>query len=322
MHLHAEGTAQRLSRDVDIMTTASVDDVSRAVQDEFDPIPDCQISSVSPRHPHPVKNLQSHHIHYESCLGGEGEVKMDFLCEFANRLPTEVVYVPHVLGTERPFKAQVLTKGALLVDKSTTLALGGIGLPEWRLREAPKQVYDIATLIRMVDENELGSALGMLDNAITSRISIHKLTENITVPSTIASIQRSLESFLDFKSAAIMSKQYKQNLGNFRSKYLRNGGDQYQKHERIDDLFTAMLFSVSAGNVVSGAMSANEAAKEVSSRMAEARNPPQDASPSSVNAMRHSLRSILSHKDVSKGFLSSLSQSQLAMLEAAYTATS
>ncbi len=55
---------------------------------------------------------------------------MDFLCEFANSLPTEVVYVPHVLGTERPFKAQVLTKGALLVDKSTTLALGGIGLPE------------------------------------------------------------------------------------------------------------------------------------------------------------------------------------------------
>lgn len=112
----------------------------------------------------------------------------------------------------------MLTKGALLADKMTTLALGGIGLPERRLREVPKQVYDIATLIRMSGENEIAAALGMLDDAIMSRAGLHEDGANITTTSTIASIQRSVESFLNFKSAAIMSKQYKQHLENFRSR--------------------------------------------------------------------------------------------------------
>lgn len=318
MHLHSEGIVQRLSHDVDIMTTAAVDDVDKAMRDEFDPMQDCRASLASPRQPHPIKNLRTYHIHYESRLGGEGDVKMDFLCEFRCGLPTEVVHVPQVLGTKRPFKARVLTKEALLADKMTTLALGGIGLPERRLREVPKQVYDIATLIRMAGENEIGTALGMLDEAISSRINLHEDVKNITVTGTIASIQRSVESFLNFKSAAVMSRQYKQHLENFRSRYLQNGGEQYQKYERIDDLFTVMLFGANAGNVVSGAMSASEAASRVRKDMARSLAAPKEGDVEASNTRRRNLRDILSDKGVTKDFLFSLSKGQLTLLEAAH----
>ena len=59
MHLHSEGVAQRLSRDVDIMTTATAGDVDRSMHEVFGPVQDCQIESPRPRHPHRIKNVRS-----------------------------------------------------------------------------------------------------------------------------------------------------------------------------------------------------------------------------------------------------------------------
>lgn len=318
MYLHARGMAQRLSHDVDIMTAVTADDVDKAVHDAFDPMQGCQARLTVPQHPHPIKSLRSYRISYESRLGGEGDVKMDCLCSFRGSLPTEVVHVPPVLGIGRPFKARVLTREALLVDKMTALALGEIGLPEWRLRDAPKQVYDIATLIRMANERGLAAALGMLDDAIASRIGLHEDSRNITALSTIASIQRSVESFLNFKSAAVMSKRYKQNLENFRTKHLQNGGERYQKNERVDDLFAVMLFSACAGNVIGGTMSASEAAKEVARCVTKARGMSEEEDQDAVNSVRRRLRGTSPHKDVTKDFLWGLSPGQLTVLETTY----
>ena len=318
MHLHSSRKAQRLSRDVDIMTTEAADGVDMVMHDAFETLQECRAVLAQPRRPHPIKGLRSYRVHYESLLGGKEDVKVDFLCGFGGSLPTEVVRAPHVLGVDMPFGARVLTKGALLADKMTTLALGGVGLPEWRLHDAPKQVYDIAALVRMAGEGELAAALGMLNDAIESRIALYEGSD--TVQGTVASIQKSIEGFVNFKSAAIMSDQYKSHLENFRSVYLQNGGERYQRHERIGDLFIAMLFGSSAGNVVNGTRSAREVAKSIAGAVAKADRLLQgeEEDRGALNAKRRSLQGMLSHKGVAKGFFSGLSQGHLELLEAVY----
>ena len=318
MHLHSEGVTQRLSRDVDIMTAATAGDVDRSVHEVFGSMQDCQIESPSPQHPHPIKNLRSYYINYESRMGGRKSVKIDFLCDFASVLQTEEVHVRRVLGVDRPFKARVLTVEALLADKMTTLALGGIGLPEWRLNDAPKQVYDIAALARMMGETGLSIALDTLHHAIASRIALQANGADITVRDTVTAIRRSVEGFVNFRSSAIMSNQYKSHLENFRTTYLQNGGDGYQKLERINDLFAVLLLSTVTEKVTDGATDTTKPAEGVASALAEADRVSQVTDSAAQSAKRRSLLGMLSHKDVTKGFLSGLSLGHPDLLEAAY----
>ena len=318
MHLHARGSAQRLSRDVDIMTTASAGEVDKAVHGAFGPMRDCQVREAKPLRPHPIKNLRTYYIKYDSRLGDRREVKMDFLCEFRSGLPTEETDTPQVLGISWPLKVQVLAKEALLADKLTTLALGGIGLPKWRLHDAPKQVYDIAALVRMVGAKELSNALTSLPAAIESRINLQEEGIGITVQNTIGSIQRAVEGFVNFESAAVMSGMYKSNLENFRGKYLQNGGESYKKHERISDLFTVVLLSAAAGKSIAEATTANESADRVATAVKEAQRLTKAADTGTRTTQRRALLNTLSDKGVTKDFLASLTPDQMILLEATY----
>ena len=322
MHLHTKGEAQRLSRDVDIMTSASAGEVNQVMHSVFDGMRDCQMEPSSPRHPHPIKNLRTYRINYDSRMGGRSSVKVDFLCGFNNALPTEEVDVLQVLGVDCPLKAHVLTRDALLADKMTTLALGGIGLPERRMSDAPKQVYDVAVLARMIRKGKLSAALSALSAVITSRIELQESNGgggDVTVQNTVEAIQRSVEGFLDFKTAAIMSNQYRSHLENFRTTYLQNGGSRYQKYERINDLFTVLLLSVGAGQATSGGMDAVKSAANVTGALIGADYLLQAVDSAAQSAMRSKLLNLLSHKNVTKEFLSGLSYSQLVLLEAVYT---
>lgn len=316
MHLHTGGMVQRLSRDVDIMTEATAGEVDDAVHDAFGPMTDCQVRQTAPRRPHPIRNLRTYHIDYNSRLGGQRDVKMDFLCEFKSGLPTEEVDTPQVLGSSWPLRVRVLTRGALLADKLTTLALGGIGLPEWRLHDAPKQVYDIAALVRMAEAGELSAVLKSVPSAIESRISLLEESDNITVQSTIASIQKGVEGFVDFKSAAVMSGTYRSHLENFRGQYLQNGGEAYRKHERVSDLFTVMLLSTGAGSVATGAITADESASGIAGAMSEAQRLTQTADSDMQGVRRRKLLNALSGKGATKGFLAGLAPDQVVLLEA------
>lgn len=318
MHLHARGSAQRLSRDVDIMTTASAGEVDDAVHDVFGPMRDCQVREAKPRRPHPIKNLQTYHIKYDSRLGGQGEIKMDFLCEFRSGLTTEEIDRPQVLGVSWPLKVQALAKEALLADKLTTLALGGIGLPKWRLHDAPKQVYDIAALVRMGGAKELSNALSSLPAAVESRISLQEEGGDITAQNTIGAIQRAVEGFVNFESAAVMSGTYKSHLENFRDQYLQNGGESYKKHERVSDLFTVVLLSAAAGKAIAGATTASESAGTVATAMEEAQRLTMAAGTDTRTTQRRALLNTLSDKGVTKDFLASLTPDQMILLEAAY----
>lgn len=212
----------------------------------------------------------------------------------------------------------MLTRGALLADKLTTLALGGIGLPEWRLHDAPKQVYDMAALVRMAGAEELSAAMRLVPSAIESRISLLEESGDITVQSTIVSIQKAVESFVDFESAAVMSGTYKSHLENFRGQYLQNGGEAYKKYERVNDLFTVMLLSTGAGRVAAGTVGADESARGIAGAMSEAQRLTQAADSDMQSARNRRLLNALSGKGATKDFLAGLSPDQRVLLEAAH----
>ena len=73
----------------------------------------------------------------------------------------------------------ILSKGSLLGDKITTMALGTIGLKPTRQTEIAKQIYDIGTLLKTVTKSDLQMAFEMFESMTNFKVS-HDQRYNIS----------------------------------------------------------------------------------------------------------------------------------------------
>ena len=241
MPLHTERRSHRLSVDIDLMTKSSAKEVGVVMDGIVDDMKEIKVVKINPKKPYPIPNIASYRVKYKSEFEAMAEIKVDFLCgvdlELARvRVPEK--YEVFGFGTERVLNA--LDRPSLLADKITTLALGKIGLKESKLSEVPKQIYDVAALIRSCDAGELESALTTFPKLTKFKIGMYGAP--YTVQDVAGTIRESVLGMLGFSGTISLSEKPLDWYHKFKQTYLQDSGKRYNKtHHIVDSMLVAVF---------------------------------------------------------------------------------
>ena len=152
-----DNTARRLSVDIDIVTSMSKDQVIEVIGKVSNKLKEAiRISeNYKPNKPKKDLKLLTYFPKFDSCLGDEGEIKVDITYDFTESIPVRKITRPIDLfacGIDFPFNTYKI--GSLIGDKITTLGFSTIGIDTGRADEWPKQIYDVATLTKYTTSKE------------------------------------------------------------------------------------------------------------------------------------------------------------------------
>ena len=261
---HTPEGVRRLSIDIDLITNKTVLETEKIMEEINDDNDELDIIKKEPKNPYPIPNLLSYNVNYQSCFNIPSKVKVDFQCDVNIDLPTQSIPLGfEILEFSLDFSPLVLSHGALISDKITTLALANIGLPTKKLKDVPKQIFDIATLLKLADQEEMHEAFETFKKLTDFKVQNYENDPKFTVREVIDSINESNQSFLDFSSTITINPIHESRFDSFKNRYLEQGGNQYKKTEHITDLLIVLLFSKLIYKNVEGQKTTEECAKEI-----------------------------------------------------------
>ena len=262
---YAGGAARRISVDVDLLTTSSVSEAASAIESSLS-LDEFRLEKHEPKNPYPLDNLLTYYVYFDSCLGGKKKIKIDAFCD-AQIEPkyTAISAKTPVIGFHVPRDMRILSRGWLLGDKMTALALNTVGLrPKLGKEvhtEVSKQVYDMAVLLRSASREEVVEALDAF--RVMTSVKASKFGGGMHTVREIASdIAASVPVSLSLKSAIAVTSDGGQGYNNFNSTYMpRNAG--YRKTHHITDILMVCVFAEAVHNHAAGKMEREEAAAGV-----------------------------------------------------------
>jgi len=244
MPFHTSEDLRRLSIDIDIVTKLKNTEIN-SIMEEIARLPlDLKINPIKPRNAYPIPNLLSYYVEYTSCFGKLDGIKVDFLCEANVDLPHKMIDPGfRVFNCNLDFPVSVLNHGGLIGDKITTMSLEKIGLPEHHFTDIPKQIYDIATLLKLTNPDILRESFEVFQRFTDFKVEIYKREPSYTSQEVMNSINSSLEGFLHFEPPFSITVEQNSRYNNFRNRYLSHEGEQYKKTEHITDILLVWLYS-------------------------------------------------------------------------------
>ena len=240
---HPDFEVSRMSVDVDIMSPCTVTEMKQVMNRIGGRGFAC--SEHVPRSPYPLDNLVSYFITYISCFGEESRIKVDAFCNADLDLPLQQIPLGfRILDFDVLQEMAILSRGSLLADKCTALALGTIGLKPTRETEIAKQIYDIAVLLRSANQDDLAIAYDSYTKMTGFKVSCFRRDPSYAISDVISSTVKSLHSFLKFDRGvtvtAAQDKRYKSFCGTYLSRQ-----HSYKKTEHITDVLLVYLFALS-----------------------------------------------------------------------------
>jgi len=236
MPFHTELGVRRLSIDIDLLTGLQVDEIDKVMQKLDGDLIDVKIKKYVPKNPYPIPNLTSYYVEYNSCFDKPETVKIDYLCDLSLQLPIQTIAdAKEIIEFKIDYLSKILTRGALIGDKITTLALEKIGLRKSKFYDIPKQIYDIATLLKFATESDIAESLDVFMDLTGFKVKI--FDDGIhNVKDILETINSSIPSFLSFESALTTTTDYEGLLGSFKGTYL-NTSQPYKKKLSIFQIF-------------------------------------------------------------------------------------
>ena len=234
---------RRMSIDVDLMSPCTVREMKQTMNkidnDEF------KCSEYVPRDPYPLDNLVSYTIVYASCFGGDARIKVDAFCNADLSLALrQIRHGSKIMDFDVLQGMTILSRGSLLADKSTALALGTIGLKPTRKTEIAKQIYDIAVLLRLASQDDLAVAYDSYTKMTRFKIGSFRRDPPYTISDVGSSMVQSLYSFLKFDTTVTVTTAQNKRYNDFRGTYLSKI-HKYPKTDHIADVLLVYLFDLS-----------------------------------------------------------------------------
>ncbi len=264
MPFHSELKVRRLSIDIDLLTGLDVDEIHKAMKELDDKLPDVKIKKHEPRNPYPIPNLASYYVEYDSCFDKPETVKIDYLCGFSSNLPTQTISnEQEIIEFKIDYPVKILTRGAIIGDKITTLALEKIGLQKPKFYDIPKQIYDIATLLKGAAENDISESLDAFITLTGFKVGIFG-NGLYTTGEIIDRINSSIQGLFSFKSTLTTTDDYEGFFGSFTGTYL-NRTQRYKKTQHISDVLLVWLYGIILKKFFENSISKQEAATKISS---------------------------------------------------------
>ncbi len=243
---HTKLGVRRLSVDIDLFTGLQVNEIEKIMQKLNDRLIDIKIKLHTPTNPVPIPNLVSYYVEYNSCFRKLDTIKIDYLCDMSLQLPTQnITTTQEIIEFKIDYPVKILTRGALIGDKITTLALGKIGLKPkigTLSNDIPKQVYDIATLLKSVTEKDIEESLDVFIDLTTFKV---KVFDNgiYNIKEILDTIKSSISSLLSFDSQITNINEYVGIFGSFKGTYL-NRSQPYKKTEHISDILLVWFYVI------------------------------------------------------------------------------
>lgn len=270
MPFHTNERVHRLSIDIDLITSNTVDETEQIMQKVASTITELKFIKKNPKQRYPIANLLSYDVNYQSCFNVPDNVKVDFLCDVNIDLPTKSIPSGfNVLGFSIDFSLAVLSYGALIGDKLTTLAIDKIGLPERKFGDIPKQIYDIATLLKTANREELETAFDIFNKFTDYKVQIYEHEPQYQVKEIVDSINDSMYGFLDCESTVTLTSVSDGRYNSFKNRFLGTAGEQYKKTEHITNLLIVFLFSKLVSKNLDDDISSKDAAARIIEHIGE-----------------------------------------------------
>lgn len=188
---------RRLSVDIDIVTARSREEVIEAMK---------QVSAklkgvVDIGEPHIPKGdkkkdlpLLTYYCDYSSSVADNPEMKIEIF--YGNDMQVQSKNIQNeieIIGFNVNFPLSIYDHGSLIGDKLTTLPFNTIGLDSNHKPDIPKQIYDIATLLKSISGD---IPLDIIVDTF-EKISQDEISYFVSEPPTYAEILADLDAFSD-----------------------------------------------------------------------------------------------------------------------------
>ena len=246
MPFHQSGfEVRRMSIDVDIMSPRTVPETDRVIGRIGGDGLTCH--KHSPTSPYPIDNLASYTVTFPSCLGGDSRIKIDAFCGADLDLASKRIPAgSRILDFDILQDMTILSRGSLLADKSTTMALETIGLKPTKQTEIAKQLYDMAVLLRSARRDDLEAAYDAYTKMTGFKVASFRRDPSYTIPEIASNAAKSIRGLLRFDTAVTVTKEQTKRYDSFSGSYLSRIR-AYRKTEHVTDVLLVYLFALSLG---------------------------------------------------------------------------
>lgn len=244
MPFHQPGfEVRRMSIDVDIMSPCTVAEADRAIGSIGGDGLTCH--KRSPISPYPIDNLASYTVTFPSCLGGDSSIKIDAFCGADLGLASKRIPAgSRILDFDILQDMTILSRGSLLADKSTTMALGTIGLKPTKQAEIAKQLYDMAVLLRSACRDDLEIAYDAYTKMTGFKVASFRRDPPYAIPEVASDAAGSIRDLLRFDTAVTVTNGQTKRYNGFSGSYL-SSIRAYRKTKHVTDVLLAYLFALS-----------------------------------------------------------------------------
>lgn len=242
-YITKDGVISRLSVDVDVTTMRSKDDAMSAMSYVKEDLKGwATIRQHSP--PDPMRRLPmlTYYCKYKSGIDDASEIKIDLLYGIHNGKNTVLASPPmSVMGMTIDFPITMYSRESLR-DKLTTLPFNTIGLDHRHRVDAPKQIYDIAHLLKSSKASELS-----VEDIV--RVFIKTAKEQITyMPESDMSMEQILEDMIIFsndmqsENRHSLREPYKGRFNTFKTSML--GNSRYTHTDHATDVMLVRFLAI------------------------------------------------------------------------------
>jgi len=193
--------------------------------------------------PCPIDSLISYHVIHDSCLGRKKYIKVDFFCGV--KIPSSSQLITSgfsLFAFDTEHDMNILTRGSLLGDKLTTVALGTIGLKPNRQTEIAKQIYDMGTLLKIVTKPDLLESFDAFERLTCLKVGNFNHDPKYEVSDIVDSIEESVSGLLNLKPAVSITGIQGTRHASFKSTYLPKRAS-YKKTEHVTDILLVSLYN-------------------------------------------------------------------------------
>lgn len=239
-------SVRRLSVDVDIVTGQSRETVIRIMKeiaeklDGFITIPE---NHTPERKNNKELPLLTYYCNYQSTVEEKPRIKIEIFYDNQLQVQTKrITENEEIIGFEIDFPLSIFEHGALIGDKLTTLPFKTIGIGDERGRDVPKQIYDIAHLLKSISgEIPIKEIVETFELVSKEEISYY-VKNPPTMDEILDDLLRFPEQLLIFDNQIHLNQPSEGRYTNFRNEVL--SGSSYKQQEHIIDILLIKILAI------------------------------------------------------------------------------
>ena len=229
---------RRLSVDIDLVTASSRDQVIQAMRTVSSKL----AGVVKIGDPHVPRNrpdkelpLLTYYCDYQSSIDDNPEIKIEIF--YGNDMKIQSKKIDsdiEIIGILINFPLFIYEHGSLIGDKLTTLPFNTIGIDSNREIDVPKQIYDIATLLKSLPNPvPMRMIIDTFEKISKTEISYFKGTKP-SVEDVLKDLDIFSETLLIDKNQIKLNPHYAGRFATFKTTML--GDVQYLEHAHVADI--------------------------------------------------------------------------------------